>query len=449
MKRLMVVLICMLFTLTTPLSARQTSQEPPVDPVIMPISSKLAFSTTAGLTVIDTMRGNWDFLPEGIPNWDTTGEYLATISRNMQAIGRINVETLESSEISPSQDMRNSGVVAARAIAGWSSDGQNIMYRVWTFSGQTITPGSFAYRLEIANIATGAVNVVFETVPFTMMNTLFSVPEDSQDVVLDLINDARWNPVYTEWVLIEPIGMGKRASTGEDIGVYEAGLYNYVTGQYISLKPLLPQLIVSFTDWSADGRKIAMNTMTGISVLEFTLQDGQPNLRIIADSINSQDQAVLQWLGAGDVLITGTTIPYRTTFIAQIIENQWYSTEFVALAALQSQYAGGNRDFHLTADTEERNQLSCMFFDQVYASRLQVGQRGRVTFTDGTPSRLRSAPGTAGNVVTQVQEGTSFEIIGGSYCVDEYRWWPLRLDDGTVGWAAEGNPSEYWLEPVE
>jgi hypothetical protein len=37
----------------------------------------------------------------------------------------------------------------------------------------------------------------------------------------------------------------------------------------------------------------------------------------------------------------------------------------------------------------------------------------------------------------------------GPWCADEYRWWQLELDDGMMGWSAEGDTENYFLEPVE
>lgn len=79
-------------------------------------------------------------------------------------------------------------------------------------------------------------------------------------------------------------------------------------------------------------------------------------------------------------------------------------------------------------------------------SRLAVGMRARVTFTDGTPLRVRSAPGDA--IITEMVEGTSFTILGGPICLDGFTWWQLQLDDGTIGWSAEGDLSDYYIEPL-
>jgi hypothetical protein len=80
------------------------------------------------------------------------------------------------------------------------------------------------------------------------------------------------------------------------------------------------------------------------------------------------------------------------------------------------------------------------------ASRLVIGMRGRVTYTDGTPTRLRQNPG--GEILYNMPEGTPFNVVGGPQCEDDYTWWRLQLDDGQVGWSAEGDDEDYFLEPM-
>lgn len=79
--------------------------------------------------------------------------------------------------------------------------------------------------------------------------------------------------------------------------------------------------------------------------------------------------------------------------------------------------------------------------------RLAVGDSARVTFTDGTSLNVRTAP--AGDFIMQVPEGTQATIIEGPVCADGYQWFNLDFGNGTGGWAAEGDPEDYFLEPFE
>ncbi len=78
--------------------------------------------------------------------------------------------------------------------------------------------------------------------------------------------------------------------------------------------------------------------------------------------------------------------------------------------------------------------------------RLEIGMRARVTFTDGSSLRVRTAPD--GGIIRELPEGTAFDIIGGSECSSGYYWWQIQLDDNTVGWSAEGIGDSYFIEQV-
>lgn len=73
---------------------------------------------------------------------------------------------------------------------------------------------------------------------------------------------------------------------------------------------------------------------------------------------------------------------------------------------------------------------------------------GRVTFTNGSPTNLRSGPASA-SILMAMPEGYEFEVLGGPECHNSLNWWQLRTPDGLVGWAPEGTDgAEYWIEPL-
>jgi hypothetical protein len=83
--------------------------------------------------------------------------------------------------------------------------------------------------------------------------------------------------------------------------------------------------------------------------------------------------------------------------------------------------------------------------------RLQVGDRGRVC-TQKDSVRLRVRPGTDGAVRLVLPPDTTFEVIDGPECAgSNWSWWQVRLDDGQVGWMAEGGDEEdvYFLCPLD
>ncbi len=79
--------------------------------------------------------------------------------------------------------------------------------------------------------------------------------------------------------------------------------------------------------------------------------------------------------------------------------------------------------------------------------RLTVGQGARVTYTNGQPVNLRNQP--EGALLAQIAEGTELTVVGGPVCQGNFTWWQVNVVSGAAvsGWAAEGDPSSYYLEP--
>lgn len=80
-------------------------------------------------------------------------------------------------------------------------------------------------------------------------------------------------------------------------------------------------------------------------------------------------------------------------------------------------------------------------------SRLGQQMRGRVTFTDGALTNVRTMPATGAELAGQVPEGATFSVMDGPDCADGYMWWYLNFDSGLSGFVAEGNSGAYFLEP--
>jgi len=78
--------------------------------------------------------------------------------------------------------------------------------------------------------------------------------------------------------------------------------------------------------------------------------------------------------------------------------------------------------------------------------QLVIGQQARVLSGKGT-NRVRDMPSTSGAVLYQIEGSTIFDVIGPPECRDGYRWWQISFQ-GQAGWTAEGDDTEYFLEPV-
>lgn len=77
--------------------------------------------------------------------------------------------------------------------------------------------------------------------------------------------------------------------------------------------------------------------------------------------------------------------------------------------------------------------------------RLQVGTQARVT--PGMPNKMRSAPGLDAVQVGNIPGEAVFNVVGGPHCADGFTWWQVEYE-GTTGWTASGDESEYWVEPL-
>ena len=77
--------------------------------------------------------------------------------------------------------------------------------------------------------------------------------------------------------------------------------------------------------------------------------------------------------------------------------------------------------------------------------KLKPGGWARVSGNPPLPSRIRSQPGSSGEVIGQVQPGENVLVVDGPRCANGYTWWYVRSPDGLEGWAAEGDAAGYWL----
>lgn len=87
------------------------------------------------------------------------------------------------------------------------------------------------------------------------------------------------------------------------------------------------------------------------------------------------------------------------------------------------------------------------FCPDVPLPRLSIGDRARVSPQDPRPLNIRDNPGTSANRILQIPILTEFEILDGPICRDGYLWWNIENDEFT-GWAAEGVPGNYFMEPL-
>ncbi len=99
----------------------------------------------------------------------------------------------------------------------------------------------------------------------------------------------------------------------------------------------------------------------------------------------------------------------------------------------------------VTLDVPARPAFSC---SGALATRLVPASRARVTFTDGTPLRVRDVPGKSGKVLKTIPEGTEMFITDGPSCADQGIWWHMQTTNASLsGWVMEGDQGVYFIEP--
>ncbi|MCA9914348.1 MAG: hypothetical protein KC496_13425, partial [Anaerolineae bacterium] len=76
--------------------------------------------------------------------------------------------------------------------------------------------------------------------------------------------------------------------------------------------------------------------------------------------------------------------------------------------------------------------------------RLAAGERARVT--PGIPNNVRSGAGSSNQYLGEIPAEASFTVIAGPLCASGLAWWQVDYN-GLIGWTAEGQEGEYWLEP--
>jgi WD40 repeat protein len=81
-------------------------------------------------------------------------------------------------------------------------------------------------------------------------------------------------------------------------------------------------------------------------------------------------------------------------------------------------------------------------------TRLSVGKYAIVTQGD-LPNRVRSEPKVGDNIIKLLYPGAIVKILAGPVCADDLVFWKVENADipGSMGWTAEGDGKEYWLEP--
>lgn len=147
------------------------------------------------------------------------------------------------------------------------------------------------------------------------------------------------------------------------------------------------------------------------------------------------------------------TIPAGQTFDVldgpECVEGmQWWEIEGFGVEGTWKGWIGEGIDDNYQIEPFETNGVLCLGADP---PRLTPGETVRVKDQPPLANRVRKSPEVeTGNTIGEIPPGRQVEVISGPVCDPDglnWRWWYVNYN-GLTGWTAEGQPGEYWLEPL-
>jgi hypothetical protein len=76
-------------------------------------------------------------------------------------------------------------------------------------------------------------------------------------------------------------------------------------------------------------------------------------------------------------------------------------------------------------------------------SYLKIGEQGwEIT---GSPNNIRAEPSTSAGIFGHIPGYGGFTVLSGPVCAEGMHWWYVDVD-GLIGWSADGNGTDRWLE---
>jgi hypothetical protein len=411
--------------------------------IALPIHGRLALITNNTLYLADTYTGDLDVLDTVESPLETTRPLIhpQTSAILFTRAGGISLLMPDSGDF-PYQVLAPAEAETYRTVAAWNGDGKYALVRL-------DVPEQYQ-ALDIVDVASGASP--------TLVSYQWGQPLDIDPAyAFQQFISPSWHPVADDWVIY--IVASWRMDDSETLPdeEYFYFLHNIATGERTEFGSLVSDARPRNLGISPDGESLLINFQEYIDIFSIEFEENWPiirpaDIRIIIDRPHHTFGAGWSALDGFMLFRESSEAANAVIFsLAQFNHGRLYTQEVLRISAASfgtEWWSLSISNWVLTADEQERGALSCLF-DQTVPARLEVGARARVTFTDGTPSRLRAEPGLDGTEIAQMAEGTEFSVIGGPWCADEYRWWQLELDDGMIGWSAEGDAEDYFLEPVE
>jgi uncharacterized protein YraI len=134
--------------------------------------------------------------------------------------------------------------------------------------------------------------------------------------------------------------------------------------------------------------------------------------------------------------------PTRNLTALQVLYTLWQQVLYdgdQAPAATAAPSTGGTTTGGQTGGTSDTT--ACQGLP---APQLTAGGQGQVT--PGLPNKVRSEAGSGAAQVGAIPGEGVFQVIGGPTCADGLWWWQVNYN-GLMGWTANGDSAEYWVQP--
>jgi Tol biopolymer transport system component len=221
----------------------------------------------------------------------------------------------------------------------------------------------------------------------------------------------------TDIYVMNPDGSGQRKLIGGGLNLYPA--------------------------WSPDGQHIAFARSVGAGTTAYLYLANPDGTGLTPLTDDASNVARLSWSPDGQYIAFENIGARGQTGTLLILNVASAATKVLAAS---SSYAPAWRPGIIVNQADIRPLDDCTGG----WTRLTAGQTTQVMGAAGDlPLRVRSEPLKGDNVIGQIQPGTIVQVLEGPVCADGLVFWKASSAaiPGGSGWIAEGDGTEYWLEP--
>ncbi|MCP4169088.1 MAG: SH3 domain-containing protein [Chloroflexi bacterium] len=125
---------------------------------------------------------------------------------------------------------------------------------------------------------------------------------------------------------------------------------------------------------------------------------------------------------------TGGSTEVEPSETVQVVATPQQSAATFTPTAFPDDGTPGSSDSATTPEAPSDSPVSGIFPE---------GSRVQVANTDNAGMRFRTGPGSTYVTIAILDEGTVLKVVGGPDQADDFIWWRLQADDGTIGWGAQ------------